>query len=354
MKEHLIPQDITGYRFHIIGSMTLGQFAQILLGVALGFIFYKTNLPGIIRWPISITFALLGFGAAFVPIEERPLGDWIVNFAKALYKPTKFFWQKTPQIPSLFNYEPNKKTGYKAEEVDVSPIRKEKIQQFLQSVNQPTENMDEFDLAEKQQIGTIINTFQQTNVASEPTKQAVKPNLKTKTRKITTQPKSFLVYQQKVANNNSEDGVTQINQAKPITQPKPITQSEQPKDSTQPAQSSQDLATTKSQQNNAQPTQNQDLPFPNKPTQPNKVVGMILSSNDELVSNALVELKTENMQTITAVKSNALGQFQISQELNNGKYFLTVQKTGFQFNPQEITLKGEIVDPIKIVGVNNN
>ena len=36
MREHPIPQDITGYKFHIIGSMTLKQFLEIAIGVIVG------------------------------------------------------------------------------------------------------------------------------------------------------------------------------------------------------------------------------------------------------------------------------------------------------------------------------
>ncbi|MDQ5951410.1 MAG: hypothetical protein QG639_691, partial [Patescibacteria group bacterium] len=56
MKEHPIPQDITNYRFHIVGSMTLKQFGEVLVGVIISFIIYQTNLIAIIKWPLIVLF----------------------------------------------------------------------------------------------------------------------------------------------------------------------------------------------------------------------------------------------------------------------------------------------------------
>ena len=347
MREHLIPQDITGYKFHIIGSMTIGQFAQILLGVALAFIFYKTNLPGIIKWPISICCVLLGFMGAFVPIEGRPLSDWIVNFAKALYKPTKFFWQKTPQIPAAFKYEPNREVSSETTMIDVSPIKKEKIKQFLQSINQFEEDLDQFDLAENQRVSAIVGSFQDVQVVSEPIPQETKPDLKIRTRKVAPFSDSFLVYQQEIADKKTLDN---INQPTDLLQDDFLNSQQVAveKDSDQ-SQDNQVAQTPHNATIVKVASQRQDLPFPNKPTQPNKIVGMILTLDNNLIGDALVELKNSEMQTITAVKSNALGQFQISQGLNNGRYFIQVQKEGLEFNPQQIELTGVILDPVEIV-----
>ena len=41
MKQHPIPQDITGYKFHLIGAMTLKQFAEVAVGAIIAFIVLK-------------------------------------------------------------------------------------------------------------------------------------------------------------------------------------------------------------------------------------------------------------------------------------------------------------------------
>ncbi|MBI3887665.1 PrgI family protein, partial [Candidatus Microgenomates bacterium] len=94
MEQHAVPQDITGFKFKLVGDMTLKQFGELAGGAAVAYIFYATNWPGVIKWPFVLFFTLFGFALAFLPIEERPLDIWIGNFVKAIYKPTLYIWKK--------------------------------------------------------------------------------------------------------------------------------------------------------------------------------------------------------------------------------------------------------------------
>jgi len=190
MKQHPIPQDITNYKFHLIGSMTLKQFAELAVSVVLAFVIYKTNLIGMIKWPLI--FIVVGMGAmiAFVPIEERPLDHWIKTFFRKIYKPTKFFWKKTNKIPDFFNYQvTNTQSDYYAPNVNFNPARKQRIFEYLKSI--PSEEaVDEFDLEENQKIGQLLSAFDQVEVAEkniniEKAKPS-KPDLKTRVRKLQT------------------------------------------------------------------------------------------------------------------------------------------------------------------------
>ena len=82
--------------------MTLKQFLELALGLLLAYLFFASNLIFIIKWPLVISSILLGAGLAFFPVEDRPLDQWIINFVKAIYAPTRFTWQKTNKIPRLF------------------------------------------------------------------------------------------------------------------------------------------------------------------------------------------------------------------------------------------------------------
>jgi len=107
MDQHPVPQPISSYEFRLIGSMTLKQFAK-LAGCALAaLILYATPLPGFLKWPLIILFALLGLGMAFLPINERPLDVWIVAFFKAVFSPTQFLWQKRSPVISNQPLETN-------------------------------------------------------------------------------------------------------------------------------------------------------------------------------------------------------------------------------------------------------
>src|SRR5262245_9272112 len=106
MREHPIPQDVVGYRFHIIGNMTIKQFAEIGAGCILAFIIYSTNLFAFLKWPLIGISIGVGALAAFVPFEERPLDHWLMTFFRVMYRPTLFYWRREPQIPEPFLYTP--------------------------------------------------------------------------------------------------------------------------------------------------------------------------------------------------------------------------------------------------------
>jgi hypothetical protein len=203
MKQHPIPQDITNYKFHLIGQMTLKQFAEIAVAVVLAFIIFKTNLLDIIKWPLI--FLTVGGGAliAFVPIEERPMDHWIKTFFKNIYRPTKFFWKKANKIPELFNYRVSStQEDFFAPNVNLNPARKQRIFEYLKSIP-GEEQVDEFDLEENQKIGEILNTFDQVQIDQkdlniEPQKQE-RPNLKTRVRSLSA-PQAFIASAEHQAN----------------------------------------------------------------------------------------------------------------------------------------------------------
>jgi hypothetical protein len=105
MENHPIPQQISSYQFRLVGDMTLKQFFQLAGGLLCSLLFYAAPLPGIVKWPLIIFFALLGVALAFLPFEERPLSRWILEFFKAIYSPTLFSWQKTTTPPVFFQAE---------------------------------------------------------------------------------------------------------------------------------------------------------------------------------------------------------------------------------------------------------
>ncbi|MBI3559733.1 hypothetical protein HY087_01225, partial [Candidatus Gottesmanbacteria bacterium] len=55
-------------------------------------------LPFFFTWPLAISSGLLGFGLAFVPVEERPMDIWTLLFFKNVYSPTQWVWQKEKRV----------------------------------------------------------------------------------------------------------------------------------------------------------------------------------------------------------------------------------------------------------------
>ncbi len=348
MQEHPIPQDITGYKFHLVGSMTLKQFAEVLVGVLVALALYKSGLPGIIRWPAMIFSAGLGAMAAFVPIEERPLDHWIVTFVKVLFKPTKFFWKREPVIPDTFTYEPEEQSSQPSYEVDLSPARKNKIYQYLQSINHPTNKIDNYDMAEQQRVNQLLSGFDQINVESSPTKDRSKPNLTVRVREM----RDYQIYPASQPNNQSQ--TEQFKDKAPVTSGVPsdststsLNQTAKKQDVEDPQGQISQNDLHKYKESNQPTTIVNTLPPPTN-SLPNQISGILMSSQGNLIGDAVVEVQDKNNKTVTAVKSNSLGQFVVSRQLPNGEYSLAISASGFKFEPINTTLTGELVNSLEI------
>src|SRR6266404_3024588 len=108
-EQHPVPQNISSYQFHLVGDMTLKQFLELAAGVVVGVILYATGLPGIIKWPLIGISVIFGAALAFVPLEERPLEQWVVAFFRSVYSPTLFHWEKN-DATKYFQEEPDGQT----------------------------------------------------------------------------------------------------------------------------------------------------------------------------------------------------------------------------------------------------
>ncbi len=335
MKQHPIPQDITGYKFHLIGSMTLKQFAELAVGALIAFIVYKSNLIGVVRWPLFIFIILLSIMIAFVPIEERPLDFWIVTFFKNLWKPTKFFWKKTPKVPDFFNYKPGANQNPDVNpEINYSPARKKRIQEYLKSIPENDEKLDDWDHHYKQKTQALIANYDQVKVRAENIsvkqgEETSKPQLKTRIRKL----KNLKEVQEKNVQDNlqNEIGVNEeiINLENKQTTNYSLSANNPP---------NKQLENKSVDENKLEPEQ------------ANQLVGRVTDSQGQSVNNALLEIFANDQdQALRIIKTNAAGQFYIKTALPNGEYLIKTEAEGLVFSPLSIRLTGKIVPSIKII-----
>lgn len=333
MKQHPIPQDITGYKFHLIGSMTLKQFAELAAGAIIALIVYKSNLIAIVKWPIFIFIIILSVMIAFVPIEERPLDFWIITFFKNLWKPTKFFWKKTPKIPEFFNYKPGENQNYDATpDVNYSPARKERIQEYLKSIPSNDEELDEWDLNYNQRADELLASFDHIrikakNISVQHEVSIDKPQLKTRVRKL----KSLKEIQKKQMQNLE-----------------PQTQNFEPQIMSKANENQSSLETKKAnKQENILEKSSQDKV---ETEQSNQLRGVVSSTDGAPVNNALIEVFAVNQdQALRISKSNTNGEFYIKTALPNGEYEIKTEAETLAFSPISIRLTGRLVPTIKIV-----
>ena len=376
MREHPIPQDITNYRFHIVGNMTLKQFAEVGVGCIIAILIYNTPLPSLIKWPTVIFSFSLGALAAFVPIEERPIDHWIITFIKIMYKPTQYFWKRVPHIPTPFTFKPSGPSEPTKPEIDLSPARRNRIKEFMTSINVSSPSSYDLDPAEKSRVASILTIFGETSIITKQAKPRIlKPKLDVRVRKLgkagriartTNQMLDFALSVEQGDKTKQADikkaTATTSQVAKKIVIPDAsnigVELEATSEEERVAAHSKDDLGdrafveATAQDKATADPSNkavfNTNLPFPAPPTEPNKLVGMVLTPNNELIPGAIVEIKTPDGHTARAVKSNALGQFFVTTPLKKGKYVVEVEKEGLSFVAQNLDVKDKVLEPMEV------
>lgn len=103
-RQHAVPQNIMDVEFKLIGDLTMRQFSYLAV-LGLGAYFSYLLIPGLFKWPTVIFLALFALSLAFVPVQERGLDEWLVNFFRAINSPTQRIWKKEPQVPTAFMYD---------------------------------------------------------------------------------------------------------------------------------------------------------------------------------------------------------------------------------------------------------
>ncbi len=343
MEQHAVPQNISSYQFHLVGDMTLKQFLELAAGVVVGVILYATGLPGIIKWPLILFSAGMGAALAFVPLEERPLEQWIVAFFRGVYSPTLFHWEKRQGVK------------YFAEET------------------QPTATAGE-------QNKTNTNAFASIPFLSK--LEASENNYLSKlTGLFTGSPTSVPQSQVPVkalANNDNGMVLTMHGQQneKGVTNNAPVTEAKHDVIIPQTTYISIDkqnirpqmiLEETPHAQVNLQTTSvsptltsqgvagqtkqamfSLDAAPPSVPTIVNTVSGQVMDHNKKIIEGAILEITDENGRPVRALRTNRAGHFLIVTALLDGKYKLLAEKEGQEFDPIEFEASGAIIEPIAI------
>jgi len=246
----------------------------------------------------------------------------------------------------------------------------------MASIKAP-ENKYALDYSEQERIQSILNEFKQVTVTNSQTKVRVeKPNLEVKIRKLgkagsrasaqlqyspvfnVEKPKKDQSKTEKVMGpSRTADQVAQVVSIpkKELLSVDTTTGSQEESVIAEKQAHNKDQVFVKSQAEDVidpsrtiSATFNTNLPFPAPPTEPNKLVGMVLTPQNELIPGAIVEITDERGQVARAVKTNALGQFFITTPLKKGSYVVSIEKEGLSFSPQQIAVNNKPLDPMEI------
>src|SRR5258708_561662 len=154
MDQHPIPQDVTGFQFKLIGTMTVKQFGYVASGVVMAVILYYLPLNsafGILLKVLMVPlFGASGVIIAFVPLEGRPIDIMATNFVKALFSPNQYIYHRQGRKLSFSTVTVVKApVAKKAQEKNANHLaattnhhdeKQEKLQAFLLSSHSETKN----------------------------------------------------------------------------------------------------------------------------------------------------------------------------------------------------------------------
>jgi hypothetical protein len=330
MQQHPIPQNVTQYQFRLVGDMTLKQFLELAGGGLLAYLFFASNLIFIIKWPLVIVSFLLGAALAFFPIEDRPLDQWITNFLRAIYAPTRFIWQKTNKIPRLFLFEAH------APEI-VNTITKTIKAPSLNSILKPISDLSEFEASKVSSLDSLFKELPQvgpvTNMVPQQQDDIEKPSISVRKLKPITEVSDVVLH---------TPAPEPIIIAKSIPTP-PANPSPSTTNLVFSAPSAPKVTTT------APPTTVvKNITLPASPRKPNLITGVVVDQNEKLVENAIVQIVSNDGIPQRAMKTNSLGQFYTSTPLGEGKYIIEIEKSGLTFAPQQIIVNNTIISPIEL------
>lgn len=379
MEQHPVPQQISSYQFRLVGDMTLKQFFEIAGGIVLALIVYSLPLPAILKWPVVVIFVLLGGALAFVPIEERPLEDWLFAFFRSIYKPTIFYWKKPAIKPVYF---------YQAPQVQAAPgatVAVDTGHEVRSEVETQLENQEKNFFSK---ITGLLNAFPVRTTVQPPqphqpevdqplAETATVANQTTSPIQITPaapykpEPKPVvavpLVTEQIMNVPQQPISQTSVKQPISIPQPAPVRVEKQPAIEIKPIPAPQPTPV------NATPIQStavfipktkpipqpiQSAQFspeaspPMPPTQPNIVVGQVMDAKGKIVEGAILEIADTAGRPVRALKTNKAGHFLIVTPLANGNYDLIIEKQGLDFDPLKFNATGVVIPPMAIKSKN--
>lgn len=306
MDNHPIPQNVTGFQFKLIGSMTIKQFAYLAGGSIFAFFFFSLPFPFILKFPAALFAFILGFALAFLPIDGRPMDHLLLYFLKALFTPNQYVYQKEGEEEKPL---PKDLPNNSQEKEETEEERKELVQEtqlLTQELEEakvhPTSSTHEKVLELEEQLREVLRQRQELE-------------------------RQIQVLNQKLSDRTEPS----------VDVPTPI-------GSGPTASSSKTAHVPKAP------------PFDPGPTGigtdvPNLIAGVVKDPRGNVLPNILVEVKDKEGNPVRAFKTNGLGQFTSTMPLANGTYTLIFEdpRGAHKFDSLEVTANGEIMSPVEAI-----
>lgn len=406
MDQHPIPQNVTGFQFKLIGSMTVKQFGYVAAGVIAAAITYYLPVHGVFAVFLKILlipfFGASGPILAFIPVDGRPIDVMAGNFMKALFSPNQYIYHKTVKRFSFSTVQLSKprtssQTGQKAMSTPKQKMINERGQELqkllIKSAGSKVKNAQ--DARESAFLNSILET-QSIPVspittsappsalpqapASIPTGAENKPSAPPTgkaTPEILSAKEDALKKQLEFAKKEEasphdlkdqadvhQKALDLERQVKEIHAQKQLLEqeianlknqlvSQQTKitvDAQAPKNTTPNLGKAATHVRSVPKDMNKRLGIFVSDT-PNVVSGMVKDARGNVLPNILVEIKDKAGNPVRAFKTNALGNFASATPLAPGAYTITLEdpKKQHMFDAIQITANDQIMLPIEII-----
>ncbi len=402
MEQHPVPQNVTTFQFRLIGDMTIKQFGYLAGGAILAYISYILPLPFFFTWPLTVIFAFLGIGFAFIPIEERPMDVWVLSFLKSVYAPTQFVWHRTqptpqkpitpPPVPTSAGVATAPVVPHAAQPTPSTPTQQgaakpiaAALQGFYTQSAAPRKKslIDSlfswvdtlFPPPHPQPSATVINTARVADAVRmnppaaqttpPPTAQGMRPpiiateknpeleKLQEQISKLQTELSGKTNVEDRVLELQKE--ISEIKKQKQEMEERIISMKTKTtlKEPVAPAKPAGVVTPPP-----AGPTVKIISPdaatragLPRLTTFANVVTGIIKDNQGGLLPGVLVTVRDKEGVPLRALKTNKIGQFAASTQLPNGIFFIEVEdpRGRYIFDRAQITLNGSVLPAIEIV-----
>lgn len=313
-EQHPVPQQISSYQFRLVGDMTLKQFFQLAAGAVIGLIIYSFPLPGFFKWPLIALAVIGGAAFAFLPIQDRPLEQWLIAFFRSIYAPTIYVWRKREVPVQYFAVGTASQPTPVPEAPDSTPhdvsthVLEQNEQNFLSRIS----SMFRVKTPAPQPVPQKVPELVQPKEPEKPKEVVVPAQTIVEIRPQGFKPEAAPTTQQTVSSS-----VGEVFSAAAASQ-------------SQAAQFSPEAAP------------------PAPPTSPNIIIGQVMDAHGKIVEGAILEISDMEGRPVRALKTNKVGHFMIVTPLADGEYKIATEKEGLTFEPVNVKLTGTIVAPIAV------
>jgi hypothetical protein len=405
MDQHPIPQDVTGFQFKLIGTMTVKQFGYVASGVIMAVILYYIPIHSalaLIKLFLVPLFGVSGVIIAFVPLDGRPIDVMTTNFVKALFSPNQYMYQRHGRKLSFTSFAavkpaPPKTAEQQKQAAAATPSGKlEEKEAKLRAILMSSHGIEKSSIDKKEAAflssltlpdaaPTGIHppaTHAPIGIKPFPAFQSVAPH------PLPVAPKAPAPMQSQNVQATPPTPTPQPKQEVPHPAEKQVHVLSKQIDEihAQKQQLEQELSQLKTQlatqKGAAAPTAapaavlpKQPLSAPNGPLQdpahvrtipqggiqklgvprvsdtPNVVVGIVKDPRGNILPNILVEVKDKDGNPVRAFKTNQLGQFASATPLSPGTYTIALEdpKKLQNFDMIQIIANNTILLPIEII-----